>query len=117
MIVSHTVSVSYQLPPPKLRLALPSQKSMNEVIRAVSKAFNIPADDLRYNRSQYQYLCRARYAAWHIIRRQRRFSLQQIGQAFDFRDHSTIINGLRRAEYLLQHDPDFAARYEEARGP
>lgn len=115
----YQISHSFVISPKPPRLILPSQRTIGAIIKAVSAAFEVSVHDLRYNRTRDQYICQARYAAFRLIRAQKRvgshrFSLNQIGQAFDFRDHSTIINGLRRAEKLLQHDPDFAARYERA---
>lgn len=50
-------------------------------------------------------------ARWAVIRAARRTtdrSLSQIGRVLGGRDHSTIINGARRAETLIAADPEFA---------
>ncbi len=117
MNVQYSINMKYEgWAPKKKRLSLPSQRSMMEITRAVSAAFGVPVEDMRHGYSRHQYICKARFAAWHLIREQRRFSLNQIGQAYSFRDHSTIRSGILRAEVLLETDPDFAARYMEARG-
>lgn len=51
-------------------------------------------------------LVQARWAAMRAMDRAG-YSYSQIGRIIK-RDHSTIIYGLRRAEYAFQHDPEFA---------
>jgi chromosomal replication initiator protein len=43
-------------------------------------------------------------------------SLPQIGRLYGGRDHSTVLNSLRRVESGLGDDPDLAKRVEELRG-
>ncbi len=42
-------------------------------------------------------------------------SLPQIGRLYGGRDHSTVLNSLRRAEATIDADPQLAARVAELR--
>lgn len=54
-------------------------------------------------------LVRARFAAWRTARRHSGASATMIGRRTGGRDHSTVLNGLARAEALYESDADFRA--------
>ncbi len=58
---------------------------------------------------------RARQMAILLTREMTDLSLPDIGRLFGGRDHSTIHNSVKRAEALLQTDPDFAAQINSLR--
>lgn len=58
---------------------------------------------------------RARQVAMFLTREQTDLSLPQIGRLYGGRDHSTVLNSLRRIEANLSADPGFAAQVEELR--
>ncbi len=58
---------------------------------------------------------RARQVAILLTRESTDLSLPQIGRLYGGRDHSTVLNSLRRAEAGLATDPAFAARVAELR--
>jgi chromosomal replication initiator protein len=58
---------------------------------------------------------RARQVAIYLTRELTDLSLPQIGRLFGGRDHSTVLNSIRRAEARLGEDSAFAGRVEELR--
>jgi hypothetical protein len=59
-------------------------------------------------------LTRPRFAAMKLISERMNLSLTPVGIALGKRDHTTIMAGLRRAEYLHEHDADWRQRYDAA---
>lgn len=71
--------------------------AVREIIAAITTAFGLTAAAL-VGRSRCQDVVRARFAAIHAVRRAKpHLSLPQIGRAFG-RDHTTILNALRKME-------------------
>ena len=61
--------------------------------------------------SRDQAICQVRFAVMLIARR-KGLSLNQIGAVFNWRHHTTVLNGLRRGTELL-NDPGFAELVRE----
>lgn len=59
-------------------------------------------------------LTRARHAAMYLARRLTGKSTTVIGRAFD-RDHTTVMNGIERAQNAFRHDPAFRSLIDAAR--
>lgn len=53
--------------------------------------------------------------ACYLIAKESGYSYPQIGKFFGGRDHSTIINGVKRAEDLCAHRPEYKAIVERIR--
>jgi len=51
----------------------------------------------------------ARFAMYKTLR-ERGWSYPRIGKLFGGKDHSTIIHGVRRADYMIEKDADYAAK-------
>ena len=58
---------------------------------------------------------RARQVAILLTREMTDLSLPQIGRLFGGRDHSTILNAIRRAESEVESDPELRSRIDELR--
>ena len=58
----------------------------------------------------------ARQIAIYLTRELTDLSLPQIGRLYGGRDHSTVLNSIRRVETRLGADPDLAAQIQELRG-
>ena len=71
--------------------------SIEEVQKMVASHFNVKISDLK-SASRYKPLVTARQAAMYLIKKYLDKSLQEIGRAFGGRDHTTVINSLRRIE-------------------
>ncbi len=59
---------------------------------------------------------RARQVAIYLTRELTDLSLPQIGRLYGGRDHSTVLNSIRRVEARCASDPALAARVDELRG-
>jgi hypothetical protein len=59
-------------------------------------------------------LTRPRFAVMKLISERMALSMPTIGRALGNRDHTTILSGLRRAEYLHENDSDWRQRYDAA---
>jgi chromosomal replication initiator protein len=78
--------------------------SMRDIAAAVAKYFRLKLADLK-SASRQQSLVTARGVAIHLARQLTDLSLEQIGAYLGGRDHTTVLNGLRRTEKLVQSDP------------
>ena len=76
------------------------------LVSAASLATGVPESRI-YSSSRTPLECSIRWSVFIILRR-RGWSLTDIGNAF-CRDHSTVINGLRRASVLMDSDTWFSA--------
>lgn len=82
--------------------------SLVEICRAVSKRLNIKISELRGS-ARNANIVRARGLAILIARQMTSSSLQQIGEYFDGRDHSTILHACRKIAKQLDSDTDLSA--------
>lgn len=81
-----------------------------EIIKECAYLFGLDVEEL-VGRSHMQHICKARFAlykAFHL----RGWSYSAVGRAIGGRDHTTIINGIARAEYWMEKDPRYARRIE-----
>ncbi len=88
--------------------------AVEEIQAAVGTAFDISTAEL-IGPSRAATPLRARHVAILLTRELTELSLPEIGQRFGGRDHSTVLNSLRRAEAALAEDPDLQARVGELR--
>lgn len=77
------------------------------IIEEVCKFYNIEPDILR-GQGRSKDISLARQIAMFQIRRMTNLSLKEIGQEFNGRDHSTVLNALNRIESLVKTDPEKA---------
>ena len=78
------------------------------LLNKASEVFDLSVTELAGNQ-RYKYLMPARFAMYKTLR-ERGWSYPRIGKLFDGKDHSTIIHGVRRADYMIEKDPDYAAK-------
>ena len=91
-----------------------SRVDFHRVLLAVSQAFGCDPG-LITGRRQTQRAARARHAFVALVQmHDPEASLVSIGQALGGRDHTTIISSSRRADELLEHDPEFRAALADA---
>lgn len=83
----------------------------SEITEAVAEEFEVSVDDLRGQR-RLEFVARARQAAYLICRLKEKSSVQ-IGHYFN-RDHSTVLQGAKRAEELRAEDPEFSELLDRA---
>jgi chromosomal replication initiator protein len=88
---------------------------VEEIQQHVATAFGISRAEL-VGSSRAAAPLRARQVAILLTRESTGLSLPQIGRLYGGRDHSTVLNSLRRIEVGLAEDPELAARVDRLRG-
>jgi chromosomal replication initiator protein len=89
--------------------------SVEEIQQQVAERFGISRAEL-VGSSRAATPLRARQVAIFLTRELTDLSLPQIGRLYGGRDHSTVLNSLRRIEAGLNEDSDLAERVQELRG-
>jgi chromosomal replication initiator protein len=89
--------------------------SVEEIQQQVAETFGISRAEL-IGSSRAATPLRARQVAIFLTRESTDLSLPQIGRLYGGRDHSTVLNSLRRVEAGLGDDADLAERIAELRG-
>jgi chromosomal replication initiator protein len=89
--------------------------SVEEIQQQVAERFGISRAEL-VGSSRAATPLRARQVAIFLTRELTDLSLPQIGRLYGGRDHSTVLNSLRRVEAGLGEDPELAERVQELRG-
>jgi chromosomal replication initiator protein len=94
----------------------PSQASpVEEIQRRVSTAFGISRAEL-VGSTRAATPLRARQVAIYLTRELTDLSLPQIGRLYGGRDHSTVLNSIRRVEARFGEDATLRASVEDLRG-
>ena len=99
--------------PRDLRLARAT--SVEEIQQRVAERFGISRAEL-IGASRATTPLRARQVAIYLTREMTDLSLPQIGRLYGGRDHSTVLNSLRRVEAGIGKDTELSERVEELRG-
>ena len=89
--------------------------SIEEIQQRVAEGYGISRAEL-IGSSRAATPLRARQVAIFLTRELTDLSLPQIGRLYGGRDHSTVLNSLRRVEAGLAADQDLAARIQDLRG-
>jgi chromosomal replication initiator protein len=88
--------------------------SVEEIQQQVATRFGISRAEL-VGSSRAATPLRARQVAIYLTRELTDLSLPQIGRLYGGRDHSTVLNSLRRVEASLAEDAELSQRVEELR--
>jgi chromosomal replication initiator protein len=88
--------------------------SVEEIQQLVAERFGISRAEL-VGTSRAATPLRARQVAIYLTRELTDLSLPQIGRLYGGRDHSTVLNSLRRVEAGLDEDADLSRRVQELR--
>jgi chromosomal replication initiator protein len=89
--------------------------SVEEIQQRVAERFGVSRAEL-VGSSRAATPLRARQVAIFLTRDLTDLSLPQIGRLYGGRDHSTVLNSLRRVEAGLDEDPELAEKIRELRG-
>lgn len=81
----------------------------SELVTYCAELFDLDPKDL-IGRKRKRSVTRARFALYAALR-QRGWSYPAIGK-FIGRDHATIIHGVRKADYLMEHDRSYEEKIE-----
>lgn len=90
------------------------QISPDAIIKCVCNEFHVELSDLRGPR-RHRHVTLPRQVAMYLIRELTDASLPVIGSFFGGRDHTTVINALKRMEALRKADPDLRRRVDSLR--
>jgi chromosomal replication initiator protein len=89
--------------------------SVEEIQQRVAERFGVSRAEL-VGSSRAATPLRARQVAIFLTRDLTDLSLPQIGRLYGGRDHTTVLNSLRRVEAGLDEDPELAEKIRELRG-
>lgn len=84
------------------------------IVKAVSNELKVTLTDLKGPR-RHRNITVPRQIAMYLVRELTDESLPQIGQLFGGRDHSTVINSLKRVEALRDANPEIRAQIDRIR--
>jgi chromosomal replication initiator protein len=88
--------------------------AVEEIQERVAEAFSISRAEL-VGTTRAATPVRARQVAIYLTRELTNLSLPQIGRVYGGRDHSTVLNSIRRTEARCKEDESLAARVESLR--
>lgn len=86
--------------------------TVDEIARLTSEHYKIRTVDLK-SKSRAQPYVTARQLAMALIKKHLDKSLVEIGRFFGGRDHTTVLNAMRKVDKLLLEDLDFKNDYDE----
>lgn len=75
-----------------------------DILQSVSSFYSVSIQDMVGN-SRTRTILVARQVAMYITQKHLRMSLTSVGERFSGRDHSTVINSVKKIDKLLQKDP------------
>ena len=81
--------------------------TIDTIIEETAKYYLLMPDDLKGQR-RTRDTALARQIAMFLIRKLTNFSLKDIGNEFDGRDHTTVLSSLKRIEANMADSPDFS---------
>jgi chromosomal replication initiator protein len=96
--------------------AIAKMPSLRDIACLTAKYFGLKLTDLK-SPSRRQPLVTARGVAMYLARQLTDKSLEQIGVFFGGRDHTTVINGCRRTEEMLNRDRSTRQAIAELKKP
>lgn len=79
---------------------------VEEIQKIISKSFCIPLEELK-SPSRKKHIVIARQTAMFFIRKYLKKSLNDISLAFGKKDHTTVLNSIKKVEKLKNKDKDF----------
>ncbi len=86
--------------------------SVSIILAVVAAAFEVTVDEMK-GHGRARRFSNPRHAAYKIIRDRMNYSTSIVGRLIGYRDHTTILAGVRRCE-IHQMNPDWRARYDRA---
>lgn len=88
--------------------------SGKDIVRLVAKTFGTPVDEI-IGPQRSQHITQARFAAALLMWEELKYSYPRMGRMLGNRDHTTMINAISRARYLMRQDPLFKEMVESVR--
>lgn len=85
--------------------------TVGKIQRIVAHHYNIGMNEMCSSIRQ-QYVVRARHLAMYLARKMTTRSMPEIGRYFGGRDHTTVLNAVRKFDHLTRTDQKVAAEVE-----
>lgn len=101
--VKPTITVAQTAIKDILNETQPVPVTIEKIVGEVSRTFNVSPSDIRGTKRNAN-VSNARRVAIHIVREVTGMSMEEIGQEFSGRDHSTIVYSLKTMEQALSSD-------------
>ena len=95
--------------------AAPNQPSIQTIIDAVTKYYDIKLSDLMSKRRHKSVALPRQVCMW-LARKYTRYSLEEIGGYFGGRDHTTVLHAIRTIGSRRDQDPDLGKAVERLEG-
>ena len=89
-----------------------TELTADEIQKQVAEKFNLSVEALK-SPSRIKNIVTARHLAMFLIKKHLHRSLSDIGRLFGGRDHTTVLNSLKKVEKLSEKDTDFKAILED----
>ena len=89
-----------------LKSLIPKECTPEEIQKQVARAFSVCIEDMR-GKSRTKNIVTARQTSMFLIKTLLRKSLNDVGRLFGGRDHTTVINSLKKVKKLRLEDPAF----------
>lgn len=86
--------------------AVTPRVSMQAILERICYRFHVSMNDIRSSRKS-QDVTHPRFAFYWVAREMTGQSLPAIGRFLGGRDHTTVLNGIRRCEQLMVRNPEF----------
>ncbi|MGI9549200.1 MAG: chromosomal replication initiator protein DnaA [Bdellovibrionales bacterium] len=80
--------------------------TVEQIQKIVSQSFNLSVEDLK-SPTRKKNIVRARQTAMYFIRSYLKKSLSDVGFLFHKKDHTTVINSIKKVEKLQRENPEF----------
>ncbi len=81
-------------------------KTMEEIVSAIADHYGLPLKDILGTSRSSQFM-EARQVAMYCIKKYLKISLQQIGEYFSGRDHTSVLHATKKMEKQVKENPEF----------
>ena len=96
----------------KILKNIKKELSVEEIQKKVCHSFKLSLEELRSS-SRKKKIVQARQSAMYLTRKFLKKSLNDISLAFGKKDHTTVLNSIKKVEKLKLEDPDFKRLLED----
>ncbi len=83
---------------------LPAPITIEKILLEISRTYNVTVDDLK-GQSRRSAISNARKISMHIIREVTGMSMEEIGEQFGGRDHSTVVYAINTVQKMMNNEP------------
>lgn len=95
-----------------LKDVCPRELKVEDVQKKVAEKFQLSLEEMK-SPTRKKHIVTARQTAMYLIKKHFKKSLNDIGILFNKKDHTTVLNSIKKVEKLLVEDPGFKALFED----